>query len=206
MLWCDGAMSRRVRRTLAVVVSAAVVGGALLVPSGAADAAPACPEPGLAKQVKQADVVFRGIVDKVRPATGKGTQRERTYKVSADRVYRSSLVTDSVTVTAEVGAKCPPPALVRGKRYIFFVTEDGSRLVSTASTARATKKLTAQVVAKLGNGQQPRPAPPREATFTKVADAAPPTLTRLLAPGAALLLLSLLGLLLVARLARRTPA
>lgn len=190
----------------AALVGAAVVGGAVVTasPAAAAPAPKRCPQPSLHQQIKQADVVFRGVVDKVRSVKGKGDQRTRTYKVKADRVYQSSLVTDAVVVTAEVGAKCPPPTLVEGKRYIFFVTEEGSRLVSTPSTARATNKLTGQVVSKLGNGAQPRPAPPATAEFTKVANAAPPRLSRLLAPGAALLILSLLGLLVVGRLGRRT--
>jgi hypothetical protein len=189
-----------------VAISAALVGGALLsgAPAQAALAPASCPHPTLAKQVKQADVVFRGKVSKARPVKGKGTHRLRTYKVKADRVYQSSLVTDSVVVTAEVGKPCPPPTLVQGKRYIFFVTEHGPRLLATAATAKATPKLTRQVVAKLGDGVQPQPAPPATAEFTKVADASPPRLSRLLAPGAALLIVSLLGLVVVGRLARRT--
>lgn len=164
-----------------------------------------CPHRSLHKEIRQADVVFRGVVSKTRPVQGKGAQRIRTYKVKADRVYEASLVTDFVVVTAAVGAKCPPPTLAHGKRYIFFVTEEGSRLMATPATARATKKLTRQVVAKLGSGVQPQKAPPVTAEFTKVADATPPRLSRLLAPGAALVIVSLLGLLVVGRLGRRTP-
>ncbi|HEY3529854.1 MAG TPA: hypothetical protein VGK78_11960 [Nocardioides sp.] len=194
-----------VRRALGVAVIAALVGSALLVGGSAqARAAAPCPRLSLTKQIRQADVVFRGVVDKVRPVRGKGDHRLRNYKVKADRVYRSSLVADAVVVTAQVGAKCPPPTLAKGKRYIFFVTEQGSRLVSTSATARASKKLTDQVVAKLGNGVQPHPAPPASATFSKVADASPPSLSRLLSPGAALLIVSILGLLVAGRLGRRT--
>jgi hypothetical protein len=189
-----------------VALCAALICSGLLLVGAAAQGRTAspCPRLTLTKQVKQADVVFRGMVDKVRPVSGKGDHRLRTYKVTADRVYRSSLVADAVVVTAEVGTKCPPPTLAKGKRYIFFVTEQGARLVSTSATARATKKLTRQVVAKLGNGVQPHPAPPATATFTKVADASPPSLSRLLAPGAALVIISLLGLLVAGRLGRRT--
>jgi hypothetical protein len=202
-------VSRPVRRLLgpallAALVGALVGGGAVL--AGPSAAAPACPQPSLAKQAKQADVVFRGVVDKVRPVRGTGDHRIRTYKVTVDRVYQASLVTDAVVVTAEVGVRCPPPTLAHGKRYIFFVTEQGSRLVSTAFTARATRQLTSQVVAKLGDGVQPHPAPALKASFTKVADASPPSLSRLLAPGAALVIVSLLGLMVVARMGRRTPS
>lgn len=189
-------------------VSAALVGGATLLAAtttpATASPAPRCPDRSLHQDVKGSNVVFRGKVDKVQPVRGKGADRTRVYKVTADRVYKSSLVADRVRVTAEVGAACPPPNLTEGKRYIFFVTEEGSRLVSTPATARATQRLTSQVEAKLGSGKAPRSAPPVTAEFTKVANAAPPALSRLLAPGAALLVLSLLGLLLVGRLGRRT--
>jgi hypothetical protein len=195
-----------VRSALSAAISAALLGGTLLATSAApaAGAVAPCPQRSLKKEIKQADVVFRGNIDKARRARGKGAQRTRIYKVTADRVYRSSLVADRVRVTVEVGADCPPPAFVEGKRYIFFVTESGSQLVSTSATARATHKLTDQVVARLGNGEQPQTTPPLNAEFSKVADAAPPRLSRLLAPGAALLVLSLLGLLVVGRLGRRT--
>jgi hypothetical protein len=187
---------------------AVLVGGALLVASGgvadAASAAPCTPK-GLNKEIRQADVVFRGVVVKARAVRGKGDQRTRTYKVTADRVYQSSLVADKVRVTAEVGAACPPPELAEGKRYIFFVTEQGSRLVSTAATARATHRLTTQVEARLGSGKEaPHSAKPPSVEFTRVADATPPRLSRLLAPGAALVVLSALGLFVISRVGRRT--
>jgi hypothetical protein len=192
---------------LGTAIVAVLVGGALLVASGgAADAAPAapCKPQGLNKEIRQADVVFRGVVDKARAVRGKGDQRTRTYKVTADRVYQSSLVADKVRVTAEIGAACPPPELTEGKRYIFFVTEQGSRLVSTSATARATHRLTTQVEAKLGSGKAPHSAKPPSVEFTRVADATPPRLSRLLAPGAALVVLSALGLFVVSRVGRRT--
>jgi hypothetical protein len=189
---------------LGTALCAVLVGGALLAsPASAAPARPCAPKT-LNKEIKQADVVFRGMVDQAAPVHGKGDSRTRTYKVTADRVYQSSLVTDRVRVTAEVGAACPPPTLKEGKRYVFFVVEQGSRLVSTPATARASHRLTAKVEAKLGSGKAPHSEPPATPEFSKVADAAPPQLSRLLAPGAAVLVLSLLGLFVVNRVSRRT--
>jgi hypothetical protein len=201
-------MTSYLRSVVGAAVSAVLLGGAVLVAAaGSAEAvAPAgpCKQRSLHQEIKRADVVFRGVVDKAGRVHGKGTQRTRLYRVTADRVYQGSLVTDKVRVTAEVGVKCPPPKLVQAKRYIVFVTEDGSRLVSTSATARATRKLTDQVVAKLGDGVQPHSTPPAKPAFTKVANAAPPRLSRLLAPGAAVVVLSLLGLVVIGRLSRRT--
>jgi hypothetical protein len=107
-------------------------------------------------------------------------------------------------VTALVGTRCALPTLRQGTRYIFFVNEHRARLVATSATARATARLTHQVVSRLGNGREPQAQPPAAAQLTKVAGASPPPLSRLLAPGAALLIVSLLGLLLLGRLGRRT--
>jgi hypothetical protein len=200
-------MTSHLRSTIGTAVSAVLVGSAVLVASSAPATATApggaCRHRSLNQEIKHADVVFRGVVDKAGRAHGKRTHRTRVYRVTADRVYQGSLVTDKVRVTAEVGVTCPPPDLAQRKRYIFFVTEVGSRLVSTSATARASHKLTDQVVAKLGDGVQAHSTPPAKPAFTKVANAAPPRLSRLLAPGAAVVVLSLLGLVVIGRLSRR---
>src|SRR3954452_10645930 len=177
--------------------------GTVVTASPSSAAPRRCPATTLKKDIKKADVVFRGVVTKVKPVRGKGDQRTRNYRVRADRVYKASLVTDDVTVTAPVGARCDVATLPQDKRYLFFVIEEGSRLMATPATARATHRLTKQIVGRLGDGAVPQPAPPVTAQFTKVADASPAALSRLLAPGAALLIVSLLGLLLVGRFGRR---
>jgi hypothetical protein len=183
-------------------VAAALLAGTLATASPSSAAPGRCPPSTLKKDIKKADVVFRGVVTKVKPVRGKGDQRTRNYRVQADRVYKASLVTENVTVTAAVGTRCEVPLLKKDKRYLFFATEEGSRLMATPATARATHALTGQVVARLGDGVVPRPTPPATADFTKVADASPPALSRLLAPGAALLIVSLLGLLVLGRIGR----
>jgi hypothetical protein len=191
-----------VRRVLAAACVAAA--GVVVLSGPTHAAAPACPDPSLGQDIDHADVVFRGEVTKVRPVETTGQRATRPYKVTADRVYKSSLVTDRVVVTARVGTRCALPKLQQGTSYIFFVTEGHSRLLATSGTAEATPKLTRQVVARLGTGAQPEVTPPAAAQFTLVAGATPPALSRLLAPGAALLIVSVLGLLFLGRRNRRT--
>jgi hypothetical protein len=188
---------------LAGAVGAALLAGTFATASPASAAAAPCPPTTLAHDIKKADVVFRGVVSNVKPVRGARDQRIRNYRVEADRVYQGSLVTERVTVTARVGTRCAAPPLAKDKRYLFFVTEEGSRLMAAGATARASRPLTDKVVAKLGDGVAPRPTPPATAEFTKVADARPATLSRLLAPGAALVIVSLLGLLVLGRVGRR---
>ncbi len=187
-----------------MLAAACVAAAGVVVLSGTAQAARPCPDPTLGRDIDQADVVFRGEVTKVRPVEKTGHRSTRPYKVTADRVYKSSLVTDQVVVTARVGTRCALPTLREGTRYIFFVTEGHSRLLATSGTAEATPKLTRQVVSRLGTGEQPQVTPPAAAQFTAVAGATPPALSRLLAPGAALLIVSVLGLLFLGRRNRRT--
>jgi hypothetical protein len=194
------------RRALAAAVTTVALLGAPLVTAPAhAAPAPACPRTTLDQDIARARVVFRGEVKQVRAVRRAGKERTRSYRVVSDRVYQSSLVQPSVVVTAQVGTKCALPTLTKGTRYIFFVNERGARLMAMPATARATPKLTRQVVSRLGNGAQPEPTPPATAELSQVTDATPPPLSRLLAPGAALLIISLLGLLVVGRLGRRTP-
>lgn len=193
-------------------LATALVAGVVLLGTGAgvaSGAAPsACPPTTVKQDIAASDAVFRGVVSRVRKVQGSGTHRTRDYRATTDRIYKGSLVTDKVVVTARVGSTasrpCTLPTLTKGARYIFFATEHGARLLATTGTARATHQLTRKVVKRLGDGKQPTPQPPATAKFTTVADANPPALSRLLAPGAALLIVSLLGLLVVGRLGRRT--
>ena len=89
-------------------------------------------------------------------------------------------------------------------RYLFFVRAADANLLanSCGGTAPATSARTQKIVALLGAGTTPIPPTPAEAEFTQVAGADPPSLTRLAAPGAAALLVGLLGLLVFGRLGR----
>jgi hypothetical protein len=201
----------RISRPALVGAATALVAGVVMLGAGGGAASAAgtggCPPTTVKQDIKAADAVFRGVVSKVRRAHGSGTHRTVDYRVAVDRVYKGSLVTDKVVVTARVKASrrpCLVIALAKGGRYIFFASEKGARLMATTGTARAGHDLTRQVVKQLGDGKQPEVKPPATAQFTRVADASPPRMSKLLAPGAALVIVSLLGLLVVGRLGRRT--
>lgn len=196
-----------VRRSLAAVAVLAVVvlPVSVAVPPGASAAPTRCPGSTVKQAAAAADSVFRGTVSHVGAAHGAGKQRFRTYRLSADRTYQGTLVTRYPMVTVKVsGTGCVLPKLTNGKRYLVFAHESGSRLVAGAGTGKASHTLTRKVVGLLGSGRQPQTGSTPAAVLTEVAHPDPPTLSRMLAPGGALAVVGLLGLLVAGRLARRT--
>jgi hypothetical protein len=159
-------------------------------------------------QTKDAHDVFTGTVTAVMSAQKTDGQRGAvmTYDVEVDRVYKGDVSTSEVQVTSEGGSgACGLGQLAADKRYVFFAKSDGTDLSadSCGGTARASDELVTKVERLLGGGRGPVPTAPEKAVFTAVADAEPETLTRLAAPGVALVLAGLLGLFVVRRLGAR---
>ena len=158
-------------------------------------------------QTERADDVFTGTVTKVRTqkdASGRGATM--TYDVAVDRVYKGDVRTEQVQVTSDRSASsCGLGQLPADKRYLWFTRASGQEL--TSDTCAGTAPVSGQVVHKvekiLGDGHPPVPPPPPKAVFTRVADAQPTGLPRLAAPGVALVIAGLLGLVVVRRLGRR---
>ncbi len=185
-----------------VLAGVAVVVGQL--PAHACSCAPASTQ----DHVKAADGVFTGTVSDQRTEqseTGRGGTT--TYLVDVRRVYKGDVSTRQVSVTSPRSeATCGLGRLAADKRYVFFVRAGGSQLSATAcgGTAPAGGELLDAVVRSLGQGHVPVSAPePEQAVFTRVAQSRPASVTRLAAPGGALVLVGLLGLVVVRRLARR---
>jgi hypothetical protein len=152
---------------------------------------------------KEASAVFTGTVTDVSVARPQGRKpATATYDVQVETVFKGSISTETVQVTSSRTSRaCERLVLDPDRTYVFFVENDRSSLTAdTCGGTRAARgRLVAGVRQLLGEGRPPVPAQPEQAVFTRVADAEPPTLTRTAAPGIALVLVGLLGLVVVRR-------
>jgi len=153
--------------------------------------------------VRGADAVFSGVLVGSSGVRGK-TSDFATYDIEADTLFKGDVPTSDVEVRSK-NNDCALGDLEADKRYVFFVTEQGSefRADRCGGTAGRTAALVSQVEAATGEGRplgRPQESDePVVVEFTKLADAEPDSLTRTAAPGGALVLVGLLGLLVVRR-------
>jgi hypothetical protein len=182
------------RRVLAATLVAA---GLVAVGELPAQACPAASS-SLDQQTMSADDVFTGTVDR-RRANGQRVE----YTVSVDRVYKGRLDTAEATVTTSVRVRaCGVPGFRPGDGVVFFTTGEDLRTSARTGTAPATDARVRRVERLLGDGRPATPVEPAEATFTSVAGGTT-SLERVAAPGVALVLVGLLGLLAAAVVGRR---
>jgi hypothetical protein len=150
-----------------------------------------------------ADAVFTGTVRDTRRTATDGGRAMRTYIVEVDRVYKEqgTVVTETVEVSSARSADaCGLGNLPSGTAYLFFAQarDAGFRAGACGGSGPVTDAATAQVEGVLGPGEAMVPeAEQVEVVLTSVETEPPRSVTRLAAPGAALALLGLLGLVLV---------
>jgi len=157
---------------------------------------------GVQSDLRAADAVFSGVL--VDSSGVRGKSDFATYEIEADTLFKGDVPTSTVEVRSK-NNDCSLGDLKADKRYVFFITEQGSefRADRCGGTTTRTAGLVSDVEASTGEGtplgRSNQPDEPVAVEFTKVADAEPDSLTRTAAPGAALVLVGLLGLLVLRR-------
>lgn len=180
--------------------------GLVLIQAPAAQAACSCGSvSSVQTDARDADVVFTGVLVN-QESGGKVT----TYTLDVERIYRGRVADTPVEVVSarRSGGGCGLGRLDVDSAYVVFATRAPARLEpgqlssgECAGTEKATPSYVAEVERVLGPGNQ-IPQPPAPAStppapeYTRVEDADPPKFTRLAAPGGAMVLVGLLGLIL----------
>jgi hypothetical protein len=177
----------------------------VVVVDGSAHAACTCERISLPQKVNKATGVFSGVLTMASGPTNSGKRQTMSYDVKVDRVYKGDITSQTVTVKsdADEGA-CGLTGMSADNRYLFFVRANGTNMLanSCGGTGPATSARTQRLVALLGQGTTPVPPTPAKAEFESVEGAEPASLTRIAAPGAAMLLVGLLGLMVFGALGR----
>lgn len=198
---CD---DERVPTRFLRLLTALALACALLAVTGApAQAACTCESESVARQAERADVVFSGVLRKQ-----EGNRRRDVYTVDVERIYRGRVTESPVRVTSSARNDCGLGRLRVDRGYVFFAarasTNGDLASAECTGTSRATPSYVADVEQALGRGnripQPPAPEPSApEPEFTRVDETEPTPFTRLAAPGGAMVLVGLLGLLLFRR-------
>ncbi|WP_154402556.1 hypothetical protein [Nocardioides speluncae] len=179
-----------------------------------------CVASDIARDAQRADAVFTGTVVSVQKPpsgnspegdgpTGEGNKADATgvitIQVEADRSWKGHVPTKAELSTAANSAACGIEDLEADKKYLFFAQSDGAKLTinSCGGTAPLTAELGATISKLLGPGkdtaadEEPPAAPSADREVVEGSE--PAAFTRIAAPGGALVVVGVLGLLVLRR-------
>lgn len=170
-----------------------------------------CPgEQSPRRLASQADAVFTASVvssTSAQVGSGKNARTVRDYTAEVDRVFQGRVTQVRVLISSDQSKACGFGAIPTKTPWVFFVAGQGTTFEGTVcgGAGRATVDMLRKVSRVLGQGTplQTEPPPREPLSFVDEDTTEPVALTRLLAPGAALTLLGLLGLAVFRRRAPR---
>ena len=188
-------------RALRVLAALAVALTGLVLFTQAPASACSCAQADLDRLVKRADVVFVGTIEE---ATLVDTFRYE-YTVSAERAYKGSVERDVAVTSSASSAACGLGELTAGTDYLFLARGTSSPYATNlcSGSGPAGPGRLEKLEAVTGKGTRIDPPPPPAPVITRVEQSPPDGFAKMAAPGGALALVGLLGLLVVRRLSRR---
>ena len=187
-------------RVVRVLIAALLAMSGLVLATAAPAFACTCQPGDIEQQTRRADAVFVAKVDGV---TEVGRKFE--YALTANRSYKGTIERETTVTTHQATTACGLGELEVGTDYVFLVTGDTPPYAASScdGSGPANPGRMEKIEAALGAGEVISPPAPPAPTMTKVEGSAPASVSRLAAPGGALVLVGFLGLLVVGRLARK---